>query len=162
MSVRRPEAGGAPFELIEAGLQDLATLAALERSCFDSPWSVEELATYFGSGAVVGFRLLVGGAVAPGAYALFQLLPDECELLRIGVEPGERGRGIATELLGRALERLAGEGREVCHLEVRADNAAARTLYERLGFRLVGRRRGYYADREDALRYRRGPRRGAG
>jgi ribosomal-protein-alanine N-acetyltransferase len=37
-------------------------------------------------------------------------------------------------------------------LEVRPTNAEARALYESFGFRVVGRRRGYYYDTgEDAL-----------
>jgi ribosomal-protein-alanine N-acetyltransferase len=37
-------------------------------------------------------------------------------------------------------------------LEVRPTNEEARTLYESFGFRVVGRRRGYYYDTgEDAL-----------
>jgi len=37
-------------------------------------------------------------------------------------------------------------------LEVRPSNTEARTLYESFGFRVVGRRRGYYYDTgEDAL-----------
>ena len=35
------------------------------------------------------------------------------------------------------------------------DNAAAICLYERLGYRLIGRIQGYYADGIDALRYER-------
>ena len=40
----------------------------------------------------------------------------------------------------------------VVGLEVRPTNAEARALYESFGFRVVGRRRGYYYDTgEDAL-----------
>jgi ribosomal-protein-alanine N-acetyltransferase len=43
-------------------------------------------------------------------------------------------------------------GGAVAHLEVRAGNVAALTLYEGLGYRRVGRRRAYYPDnQEDAL-----------
>jgi ribosomal-protein-alanine N-acetyltransferase len=38
------------------------------------------------------------------------------------------------------------------YLEVRASNADAQRLYERLGFNVVGRRAGYYRQpREDAI-----------
>jgi len=50
----------------------------------------------------------------------------------------------------------------VCHLEVRAGNRPARELYERLGFVVAGRRRAYYGDGEDAVRYLLDPRSGSG
>jgi ribosomal-protein-alanine N-acetyltransferase len=39
----------------------------------------------------------------------------------------------------------------VWHLEVREGNAAARNLYQKLGFVEVGRRRAYYSDQETAV-----------
>src|SRR5207253_181030 len=63
-----------------------------------------------------------------------------------------RRRGIATLLLDRLFEVTAGEGRRGYTLEVRVSNANAIRLYERMGFRARGVRRGYYTDnREDAL-----------
>jgi len=135
-------------------MEALADLERLECACFDEPWSGSELGLYFASGALRAYSWACAGA-APLAYALFQLLPDEAELLRIGVVPAARGRGHGSRFLGAALAALACAARPVCHLEVRADNVAARRLYEGLGFRLTGRRRGYYADGGDALRYRR-------
>jgi len=137
----------------------LDLLAALEAACFDEPWSAADLAVYLGSGAFVVF---VPEGEDPPAYALFQLLPGEAELLRIGVVPARRGRGIAAGLLSSALARLAAEERPVCHLEVRAGNRPARELYERLGFVVAGRRRAYYGDGEDAVRYLLDPRSGSG
>lgn len=138
------------------GADDLDAVAELERLCLPDPWTRADLALYFDSGAVAGWRL-VELSVPPAtvAYALFQLLPGEAELLRLGVLPARRRRGLARRLLGDSLVRLAAGGRPDCHLEVRAGNAAARALYERLGFRLAGRRRAYYSDGEDAVRYSR-------
>jgi ribosomal-protein-alanine N-acetyltransferase len=145
-----------PLAVAEVGAGDLDAIAELERLCLPDPWTRADLDLYFGSGAVAGWRL-VERAQPPAtiAYALFQLLPGEAELLRLGVVPARRRHGLGSRLLGDCLARLATSGRRDCHLEVRAGNRAARALYERLGFRLAGRRRGYYADGEDAVRYSR-------
>lgn len=144
------------WRLSAAGRDAIAELARLERECLVDPWTAADLALYLGSGAIVGW-LLAAGATPQRAvgYAIFQLLPGEAELLRFGVETAERRRGLGRRLLAACLDELAAGGRPLCHLEVRAGNRAARALYERLGFRLVGLRRSYYADGEDAVRYRR-------
>lgn len=62
------------------------------------------------------------------------------------------GTGVGSALLAEveSLARRGGATRLL--LEVRADNAGARRLYERLGFRVLGTRPDYYADGEAALR----------
>jgi len=137
-------------ELRPAGPSDYARLAELERLCFADPWDEATLRLYLTSGAVLGFLTT---EEPPTGYALFQLLPGETEILRIGIAPGERGRGRGRRLLAACLEELSANGHSAVHLEVRAGNAPARRLYERLGFELTGHRRAYYADGEDALRY---------
>ncbi|MEU2759848.1 MULTISPECIES: GNAT family N-acetyltransferase [unclassified Streptomyces] len=57
-------------------------------------------------------------------------------LLMIGVRPGRQGEGIGAELVGAELERCDREGLPA-YLE--ASSARSRALYERLGFRLLGR-----------------------
>ena len=54
------------------------------------------------------------------------------------------GRGLARALLNLHLGRLAGLRVRSVFLEVDEDNVPARRLYERAGFREVGRRAGYY------------------
>jgi ribosomal-protein-alanine N-acetyltransferase len=68
------------------------------------------------------------------------------------VAPDHRRQGIASLLLNRLFELTAGRSRRGYTLEVRVSNAGAIKLYEELGFRPRGVRRGYYTDnREDAL-----------
>ena len=72
--------------------------------------------------------------------------------MNVAVVPEERRRGIARTLLTRLFELTEGDGRRGYTLEVRVSNVGAIQLYEGLGFRSRGIRRGYYTDnREDAL-----------
>lgn len=54
------------------------------------------------------------------------------------VAPEYRGHGIGRALMETALESAQAQGARWVGLEVRADNAVARTLYEDLGFKAVG------------------------
>ena len=73
-------------------------------------------------------------------------------VLLVVVAEDARRRGIGRALLAAALARAPAA--RVAHLEVRASNAAAIALYERLGFVAVGRRPRYYEGREDAVSMR--------
>lgn len=128
---------------------DLDTLAELETHGFDVPWSREALTAELAKATTRSWCFEDDDGLA--AYALFQVVADEAELLRIAVDPEQRRRGLGRRLLDHALEELAAEGVSTCHLEVRADNTAAHGLYRRLGFEITGRRRVYYRDGCDAL-----------
>lgn len=56
------------------------------------------------------------------------------------VDPRDRGQGVGRALVGRVLDMVKARGFTSCELEVGPANAAARSLYEGLGFRLVERR----------------------
>ena len=56
----------------------------------------------------------------------------------VAVEPGSRGRGVGTALLGEAHRRLATAGHAAVELAVDDANARAASLYRRLGYRVVG------------------------
>ena len=72
--------------------------------------------------------------------------------MNIAVDPDHRGRGVARELFDELFERTADDPLRGYTLEVRVSNDEAIRLYDRLGFRSRGVRRGYYTDnREDAL-----------
>ncbi|MGO4741091.1 N-acetyltransferase family protein [Bosea sp. 2KB_26] len=61
--------------------------------------------------------------------------------LGMGLLASHRGKGLGQRLLSLALDRARQRGLERIELSVRHDNAAARALYERLGFQIEGRRR---------------------
>ncbi len=72
-------------------------------------------------------------------------------VISLAVMPEYRRRGIATKLMEAALRALRERyGAREVYLEVRVSNTPAINLYKKLGFRIIHRIRGYYADGEDA------------
>lgn len=94
-----------------------------------------------------------GGAIAGAAVVFFHARHGIARLYSIAVAPDARGAGIGEKLLAAAERNAARRGRERFRLEVRKDNAAARRLYERRGYRAFGTTAGYYEDGADAVRY---------
>jgi ribosomal protein S18 acetylase RimI-like enzyme len=73
-------------------------------------------------------------------------------VLSIGVHPRWRRRGVAGVLLRLAIAAGRSAGMRRVRLEVRVDNRAAITLYERHGFAIVGTLASYYGLGEDGVR----------
>jgi ribosomal-protein-alanine acetyltransferase len=71
---------------------------------------------------------------------------EEWELENIVVAPEFRIRGIGRQLVGALLARVRETPSRAVFLEVRESNVAARKLYQKAGFREIGRRKTYYAD----------------
>ncbi|CAN5652674.1 ribosomal protein S18-alanine N-acetyltransferase [soil metagenome] len=137
---------------------DLADVAAIELACFSSdPWPRESFEAFLGRAGVtfiVAEDSSRGGRIA--GYAVLIRAADEAELLNLAVPEDSRRRGLGSALVRRILESAAEQGVAAVYLEVRESNAAARRLYESLGFAEVGRRRRYYQRPvEDALILRR-------
>jgi ribosomal-protein-alanine N-acetyltransferase len=85
-------------------------------------------------------------------YCAFWLVTDELHVHNLAVRPHWRRRGLGAALVHHAIETARARGACRALLEVRASNLPARALYERMGFREMSIRRGYYRDpAEDAL-----------
>ena len=85
-------------------------------------------------------------------YLIISRYVDAWHVMNVAVADSYRRRGIATGLMERLFEDTSRDDRRGYTLEVRISNEAAIKLYEGLGFKARGIRRGYYTDnREDAL-----------
>lgn len=84
-------------------------------------------------------------------YAGGWIVDGQVQILKVGVDPIMRRRGIARGLLARVAADARDLGASSCSLEVRAGNAGAQALYAALGFRSLGVRPRYYSDGEDAV-----------
>ena len=136
---------------------DLAALQALEATLFGTDaWSPEVFAAEV-SHPASHYLVLDDDGVIVGYGGLRSPAPGQPgDIQTLAIEPSYRGAGWGRSLLD-ALLAIAHEC-EVpeIFLEVRADNALALRLYERSGFREIGRRAGYYQpDGVDAIVMRR-------
>jgi ribosomal-protein-alanine N-acetyltransferase len=129
--------------------RDLDFASALHGEAFvvlgERGWTSGEIAALLASPGVIGL-LLQDGAEAIG-FALCRAIADEAELLTMAVRADRRRRGAGRALMGRAIDVARERGAHSLFLEVGADNPAALALYERIGFRPVGRRVAYYSRR---------------
>lgn len=73
-------------------------------------------------------------------------------LYSLAVDPACRGQGLASRLIELAEQAARDAGSLYMRLEVAGNNAAAITLYQKLGYTQFGLYQGYYEDRSDALR----------
>jgi ribosomal-protein-alanine N-acetyltransferase len=139
-------------ELRRLELRDLSAIERIERASYPTPWSRSMFASELAkpSSICLGAFDLASDELA--GYLVISRYVDAWHVMNVAVAPAQRRRGIATSLLERLFEVTAGRGRRGYTLEVRVSNADAIALYERLGFKPRGVRRGYYTDnREDAL-----------
>lgn len=124
--------------LVEVGLEPSWTLERIERHV-QHPDSV----------AIVGRagRELAG-------FAIMQYGDTTAHLNLLAVEPRFRRAGVGRRLVRWLEESAVVAGTFTIGLELRASNAVAERFYLALGYREVGRVRGYYQRVEDAIRMR--------
>jgi [ribosomal protein S18]-alanine N-acetyltransferase len=133
--------------------QDLEEVLAIEKASFQTPWTrgmfLSELkANPFSHPVVARFP----GVTKIIGYACFWIVFDELHLMNLAIHPDHRRRGIGEELARWVLSRGQEKGARTAALEVRESNRPARRLYEKVGFKEIAVRPGYYRNpKEDAL-----------
>lgn len=152
MAVVRHEVVELPEFTIRAMREsDVPEVVRVERASYAFPWTEGIFrdclrVNYFCRVVEVGPAIVGHGVMSVGAA--------EAHLLNICVDEGYRCRGIGGKLLKHLLRAAATAGALEAFLEARPSNLSAIRLYQSLGFRQIGIRRGYYqaiGGREDAI-----------
>jgi ribosomal-protein-alanine N-acetyltransferase len=86
------------------------------------------------------------------AFAIMHFGDDVAHLNLLAVAPQHRRQGLGAQLMEWLTATAVEAGVFRINLELRTQNAAARSFYERLGFEQLGVVQGYYQGREAALR----------
>lgn len=145
-----------PPHIRPARIDEAEQLAELDAAADAYPWSISQYNSALAGRA--GQRVLVlGSGTEVAACVVFAVAACQGSIHRIVVGSDQRRRGLGSALLSSALAAVRAAGARECLLEVRESNTPARHLYERAGFSLDGRRKGYYTHpaqtrgREDAI-----------
>ena len=140
-------------EIVFATEADFSAIADIEKECFSEPWS--EIAIKEGYENNTHYLVLKQFGKILG-YVGVQTVLDEGYITNVAVLKCARRMGHA-ELLLCALNTFAKEkGLSFLTLEVRKSNEAAKGLYEKCGYKIVGERRNFYQNpKEDAILYTR-------
>jgi len=132
------------------GIPDLPEVLAIERVSFPNPWPEStfqgEIQNRGISSPLVAVEEKTGTVIG---YIIYWKIIDEVQVNNVAVHPAHRRRGLAEALFREVLENLRAEGAKSISLEVRTSNAAARRLYEKLGFEPWGVRKGYYSNPDE-------------
>lgn len=111
---------------------DLDRILEIERLSFEKQWeyghflaALKGLFLVFEEKEVLGFLI-----------ACYSEIADRAVILRIAVHPGHRGKGIASALIGAALDYLKEKGIREVKLTVEIVRRGAISLYEKFGFKI--------------------------
>src|SRR5205823_6503942 len=89
------------------------------------------------------------GPPITSCYAGLWKMSDEAHITTVGVRANQQGKGYGHALMAALIQRAYHLGSRWLTLEVRPSNDVAVRLYEKFGFKVIGRRRGYYTDNNE-------------
>jgi ribosomal-protein-alanine N-acetyltransferase len=129
---------------------DLDAVCRLENLIFQSPWERKIFELAVDDPNVICLALRVSGELS--GYLIAFLKGHELLIANLAVADQYRRMGLASRLILHILLIASEKGLSYAVLDVRESNDGAINLYSRFGFRVIGKRRGYYSSPpEDGL-----------
>ena len=148
-----PEGREAPkVSITPASSADIEAVEKLQRATFTNAWGADSIRWELDHTDVARLYVMRDRSSVLVGYCACWIVFDELHINSLAIDPARRRQGLARHLLQHVLADARAAGATCSTLEVRASNAAARELYEGLGFTVEAVRRDYYQQpREDAL-----------
>ena len=130
-------------DIIKMTDEHISGVALLEKECFgECAWSENSLKESLQTDGASFFVALCGGVVA--GYVGMNTVLDDGYITNVAVGGKFRRRGIADRLITRLDECMTEKKLSFISLEVRVSNAPAISLYEKNGYKNLGRRKNFY------------------
>ena len=131
--------------------EDLPEVLGVEAGAYIAPWPEEAFRAELDNPCSTLLVAKSEGESIVG-HMVYWHVAGEMQLQNIGVHPTARRRGIGRLLMGHLINEARKADADVIHMEVRASNVPAITLYRALGFQETGVRKAYYrVGQEDAI-----------
>jgi ribosomal-protein-alanine N-acetyltransferase len=127
-----------------AAPRDADAVAKLHAASFYRGWPRQDIEAYLADTDTPTLVACDRNRKVAG-FAMLRLLGDDAELMTIAVDPKYRGKGVGEALLRACFDDLMMTPSKRMILEVAADNPSALRLYDKLGFKKLSERKGYYA-----------------
>jgi ribosomal-protein-alanine N-acetyltransferase len=122
--------------------EDVPDVIVIERLSFSTPWSEVLFLNEANNPRSIAKAARTDGKIV--GYIIGSHVVDEGSILNVSVHPDYRLQGIGSRLLEHMIGLLGMKGCMSLFIEVRATNEKAIRMYERTGFMITGKRKGYY------------------
>ena len=133
----------------KASIEHLDRLCEIEMKCFETEAFTKQQIAYLitDSNSVILVSRVKGEIVG---FIIGKIYMDKKtsagQILTIDVSPKHRRKGIGQRLLQEIEKTFKDKGVKICYLEVRENNFVALSLYQKLGYKKVGRLENYYGN----------------
>ena len=122
--------------------EHISEIARIERECFSMPWSEKAFEDELEYANAYFLTSLLGDEVT--GYIGVNEICGEADVTNVAVDLKYRRFGIGEMLLKSAENGATARECESITLEVRVSNTAAISLYEKCGYKKVGKRKNFY------------------
>lgn len=150
--VEAPEGKVSSNRLTYARLAEehLEAIMEIEQEAYPEPWTLGMFKDEISGDRSFFWTAFLDGEII--GYAGYWLVLDEAHVTSLTVTKAQRGQGFGYEQLHHLMDNIARSSVQGVTLEVRETNEAARHIYEKEGFEVVGKRKAYYSKtQEDAI-----------
>jgi len=140
------------LSLKKPDLENLEAVVELDKLCLDGLWSLKGYQRELESPSSSLVVLTLPESEKIIGCGCFWAILEEAHITIMAIHPDYQGQGLGKLLLYGLMENAVRRALERATLEVKASNTIALSLYEKFGFQIAGRRKGYYEKTgEDAL-----------
>ncbi len=137
------------IKIEDTSIRLLGKLCEIEKQCFGQEAFTKQQLTYLLTDYnAIGLAAQVNSEIAGFAIARVDIGRNTSfgHILTVDIAPAYRRKGIAQKLLQKIETIFREKGIKECRLEVREDNVAALNLYQKLGYKKVGKLEKYYGE----------------